>query len=121
LSQEKWSKILSGKGAASKGFRWNSFGTEIIYTASNRSLAMAEVAVHFTVATIPKDYMMITIFIPDDTTMKIINENKYCLLRIPSVVTKGDFNILINPFHSEFSKICIINTEPFPFDTRIFR
>lgn len=147
LSQGKWSKILSGKGAASKGFRWNSFGTEIIYTASNRSLAMAEVAVHFTIATIPKDYVMITIFIPDDTTMKIIqvkdlpkewnhfpyspstqrfgdefiNENKYCLLKIPSVVTKGDFNILINPFHSEFSKISIINTEPFPFDTRIFR
>ena len=147
LSAGKWSKTLSGKGAALKGARWNSAGTEIIYTSSNRSLAMAEVAVHFTLATIPGDYMMITIFIPDDVSIKVvkekdlpknwnsfpygsatqifgndfINENKYCLLKIPSAVTKGDFNILINPLHPEFEKIKIILIEPFPFDHRIFK
>ena len=147
LSAGKWSKSLSGKGAALKGARWNSAGTEIIYTSSNRSLAMAEVAVHLTLATLPGDYMMITIFIPDDTSIKVvqekdlpedwnsfphgsatrvfgddfINENKYCLLKTPSAVTKGDFNILINPAHPEFKKIKIISIEPFPFDYRIFK
>ena len=61
LTREKFSKELSGKGAALKGARWNSIGVELIYTALNRSLAMAEVAVHFTLATLPSDYMMVTI------------------------------------------------------------
>ena len=146
LSRKKYSSALSGKGAALKGARWNSPGIELIYTASNRSLAMAEIAVHFTLATLPSDYMMIGIFIPDNLTIKVIQEknlpkdwnsfpyqsstqsfgdnfakeNKFCLLKIPSAVTQGDFNILINPNHSEFKRIKIISLEPFPFDNRIF-
>lgn len=108
---------------------------------------MAEVAVHFTLATLPDDYMMATIFIPADTSLqklsatdlptdwnmfphpsstqaigdKFIADNKYCLLQIPSAVTQGDYNVLINPNHREFRKIKIITTEKFPFDKRIFR
>lgn len=146
LSREKFLSILSGKGAAIKGARWNSVGVELIYTASNRSLAMAEVAVHFTFATLPSDYFMMTVFIPDGISIQKLNqsslpagwntfphqastqtfgdtfvsENKFCVMQIPSAVTKGDYNLLINPNHSEFSKIKIINTEKFPFDKRIF-
>ena len=147
LSREMYASTLSGKGAAIKGARWNSIGVEMIYTASNRSLAMAEVAVHFTLATLPSDYMMITIFIPDDISLlklnisdlptdwntfphpastqtpgdKFINENKHCVLQIPSVVTQGDYNLLINPNHSDFAKIKVITAEKFPFNKRIFR
>ncbi|HAQ21502.1 MAG TPA: RES superfamily protein [Prolixibacteraceae bacterium] len=147
LSREKFASILSGKGAAIRGARWNSIGVELIYSASNRSLAMAEVAVHFSLATFPIDYVMMTIFIPDEISLqklslsdlptdwnafphpsstqnigdKFVSENKYCVLQIPSVVTQGDYNILINPNHPEFSKIKIIKTEKFPFDKRIFR
>ena len=147
LSREKFANTLSGKGAAIKGARWNSAGVEIIYTASNRSLAMAEVAVHFTLATLPIDYMMTTIFIPDDIPLQrlqltdlpkdwnafphpqntqsigdtFINNNKYCILEIPSAVTKGDFNILINPNHIAFKRIKILSNEKFPFDKRIFK
>lgn len=70
LAREKFATSLSGKGAALKGARWNSVGIELIYTAMNRSLAMAEVAVHFTFTTLPEDYMMITIDIPDDIPIK---------------------------------------------------
>lgn len=147
LSREKHANTLSGKGAAIKGARWNSIGVEVIYTASNRSLAMAEVAVHFSLATIPKDYMMATIYIPDDLSIqkivpadlplnwnvfplpastqsigdKFIIENQYCLLQVPSAVTKGDYNILINPHHADFGRIKILEVEKFPFDKRIFR
>lgn len=146
LSREKYAKFLSGKGAAIKGARWNSVGTELIYTAQNRSLAMAEVAVHFTLATLPDDYRMIAIHIPDDIEVKTITESdlpknwnefphpastqkfgddfvledKYGVLKIPSVVTQGDYNYLINPHHKDFKKIKIIKTEPFPFDKRVF-
>lgn len=119
----------------------------MIYTAGNRSLAMAEVAVHLSMATLPADYMMLTIFIPDDIPVlkltiddlplnwnvfphpnetqnigdQFIAQNKYCVLQIPSVVTKGDYNILINPNHKDFSKIKIIDISQFPFDKRLFK
>ena len=72
LTRLKHIHDLSGKGAAIKGARWNSAGTEIIYTASNRSLAMAEISVHFSAATLPEDYHMLTIYIPDNTSIKTV-------------------------------------------------
>jgi RES domain-containing protein len=110
-------------------------------------LDMAEVSVHFTLATLPSDYVMITIFIPDDISVQKIDltalppdwntfpnpsttqatgdqfiaDNKYCVLQIPSAVTRGDYNMLINPNHPDFKKIKIIRTVKFPFDKRIFK
>lgn len=147
LAREKYAATLSGKGAALKGARWNSVGAEMIYTASNRSLAMAEVSVHLTLATLPDDYLMLTIYLPDDISLKKLTEkdlpidwnyfphpvstqkigdkfiadNQHCVLQIPSAVTKGDYNLLINPYHAEFPKIKIIAAEKFPFDKRIFK
>ena len=74
LAREKHATPLSGKGAAKYGARWNPVGIELIYTAQNRSLAMAEVAVHLTLATLPEDYRMITIDIPTDIKVKQITE-----------------------------------------------
>ncbi len=146
LSREKFATPLSGKGAALKGARWNSVGVELIYTASNRSLAMAEVAVHLTLATLPPDYVMTTIHLPDDISVQKLNEkdlpagwnafpyrtetqavgdlfvlaSKNCVLQVPSAVTRGDHNLLINPHHAEFRNVEILEIEPFPFDKRIF-
>lgn len=146
LTSHQFANSLSGKGAAIYGARWNSMGVEVIYAAANRSLAMAEVAVHFTLATLPKSFMMVTIYIPDEieilkidnsilpanwnvfphpqSTQQIgdqfIAENKFCVMQIPSVVTKGDYNMLINPKHPLFETIKIIEVEKFPFDNRVF-
>lgn len=147
LCREKFSHSLSGKGAALKGARWNSIGVELTYSAANRSLAMAEVAIHLTLATVPEDYVMMTLYIPDDlgvqhiTTAELpagwnvfpypltiqaigdrfVSENRYCLLKVPSAVTQGDFNILINPNHSGFGRIKMIDSQRFPFDSRVFK
>lgn len=146
LALKKYANPLSGLGAACKGARWNSPGVEVIYTAENRSLAMAEIAVHFSLGTLPSNYSMHTIYIPDQSSIKVIQlndlperwnhfphnaatqklgdrfirENTHYLLKVPSVVTKGDFNILINPFHAEFKYIQIVDSEKFPFDERVF-
>jgi RES domain-containing protein len=147
LSRQKYASTLSGKGAAAKGGRWNSAGVELINVALNRSLAMAEVAVSLSAGTLPDDFVMLTIYIPEsvsimslpqdalppdwnnfphsDSTKTIgdtfIREKKHCLLRVPSAVTKGDYNLLINPFHPEFAQIKIIGSDPFPFDHRLFK
>ena len=147
LLNKKHSIELSGIGAARLGARWNSKGTEIVYTAESRALAMAEVAVHLTLATLPSSFCMITIQIPEDiqilscnpkkltigwnafpenyTTQIIgdafIQKKQYCIMKVPSAVVKGDFNYLLNPNHPEFKRIKITHNENFPFDKRIFK
>lgn len=146
LSRAMHGRALSGKGASISGGRWNSPGIEVIYTAANRSLAMAEVAVHFSIATLPEGYMMMTIQVPDTISIsevdakelptdwnqfpslkstqsigdRFVQEGKTCLLKVPSAVTSGDFNYLLNPMHAEFNKIKITGFDPFPFDNRLF-
>ena len=145
LCRERYAGNLSGMGAALRGARWNSVGVELLYTAANRSLAMAEVAVHLTLATLPPDFRMVTIEVPDDVAVlqleisdlptnwnvfphvrtsqaigdHFVREGKFCVLRIPSVVTKGDYNFLINPYHADFQRIRIVGIEAFIFDKRL--
>nr|WP_315255189.1 RES family NAD+ phosphorylase [uncultured Flavobacterium sp.] len=147
LARKKYLIELSGKGASISGARWNSKGTEIIYCAQNRALAMAEVLVHLSLATLPNDFVMLTIDIPDDISVEVLDLNKLsidwnvfpctfetpllgddfirrneaCVLKVPSAVVKGDFNFLINPYNADFYKIKIIEQVDFPFDKRIFK
>ncbi len=146
LSRKAYANELSGIGAAKFGNRWNSKGTEIIYTAESRALAMAEVAVHLTLSALPKDYMMIEVEIPKTIKIEVldasllkdtwndfphttetqylgddfIQRNTHCVLKVPSAVVKGDFNYIINPHHVHFKKISIVSAVAFPFDKRIF-
>jgi len=146
LVQSEFVGKLTGKGAAIKGGRWNSIGIEMIYTAGNRSLAMAEVAVHFSLGTLPSNFKMMTIEIPSTVSVmslsekklhegwnsfpspvntrqfgdRFILENGVAVLKVLSVVTPGDFNYLINPFHKDMSKIRIVSVEDFLFDKRLF-
>jgi RES domain-containing protein len=147
LIRKKYEIELSGKGAALSGNRWNSKGTELIYCADSRALAMAEVAVHLSLSILPKDYMMVEIHIPSYVSVASISkedlpanwssfphlldtqqigdafvaERKNCVLKVPSAVVPGDFNFLINPHHPDFSAIRIIGQEDFPFDPRLFQ
>ena len=146
LSRAVYANDLSGKGSSFKGARWNSIGIGLIYTAESRALAMAEVMVHFALAMAPRDYMMVILEFPDDLKRQLISvdmlpknwnvfpylsstqtigdsfvrENQFPILRVPSAVVPGDFNLLLNPHHPEFGKITIQKTEKFPFDSRIF-
>ncbi|MBK8699083.1 MAG: RES family NAD+ phosphorylase [Saprospiraceae bacterium] len=145
LSRARYADGLSGLGAALKGARWNSSGIEMVYTAGNRSLAMAEVVVHLSLGMLPDDYLMLSIDVPSEVKIKklamhnlpvdwknfpfpastqkigdaFIRENEFAVMRVPSVVTLGDYNFLINTLHPDFKKINITERVPFPFDSRI--
>ncbi|TGD57073.1 RES family NAD+ phosphorylase [Flavobacterium humi] len=147
LARKKYAIELSGKGASIAGARWNSKGTEIIYCAESRALAMAEVVVHLSLATLPSDFVMLKIDIPDGISMETVDvsdlelnwsvfpfsfstqvigddfvrRNQACVLKVPSAVVKGDFNYLINQYHEDFKKIAIVEQMDFPFDKRIFK
>jgi RES domain-containing protein len=146
LSRSIYAHDLSGKGAEKAGGRWNSKGVSVVYTSSSRALCVAEIAVHTPLGILPVDYYLVTIEIPDTvniyevsagslpkdwrsiphsgSTQKIgdafIRENKFMVMKVPSAVVQGDFNYLINPFHKDFSRIKIVNTERFSFDDRLF-
>ncbi len=131
--------------ASGRAARWNPNKTEIIYTASNRSLACLENVVHrgqlglsqiFSIMTInindkiekekislnelPKDwkefYQM-----PFTQTLgeKWLRENKTAVMEVPSSVIEEEVNYLINPLHNDYKFIKIIKTGPFVFDQRI--
>lgn len=118
----------------------------MIYTAENRALALAEIVVHLTAATLPNDYVMLTIEIPDSlkiTEIKaaqlavgwnvfphtletqksgdnFIRNGNTAILKVPSAVVHGNYNFLINPMHKGIEKIKVSDIQGFPLDNRFF-
>lgn len=147
LSKQQYINDLSGRGAELTGGRWNSKGIPVLYTAESRALAAIEIAVHTPLGIMPANYYLATIEIPDIErasmvdiadlpanwdrnpfliiTQKIgdsfIKANKHLILQVPSATVKGDHNYLINPLHIDFKKVRITSTEPFEFDSRLFK
>jgi RES domain-containing protein len=147
LCKQEYVNDLSGHGAEKNGGRWNGKGHPALYTAGSRALAVLEVAVHVPFGIIPTNYYMITIDVPENhgiTEFKIaelprdwnrnpiarssqylgddfLTENKNMVLQVPSATVGGDYNYIINPLHPNFKSVKIISTEPFEFDSRLFK
>lgn len=147
LCKKAYVNDLSGRGAELNGGRWNNRGLPALYTASSRALAVLEVAVHVPLGIIPIDYYMVAIEIPDNcgiTKIAIADlpanwnsnpmvkatqylgddfllENNNLLLQVPSASAAGDFNYVANPRHPDFKSLKVILSEPFVFDSRLFK
>ena len=138
-------KDLRGEGARLYGGRWNHKGTPALYTSTNLSLASLEVAVHIGLDNLPDKFMMVTYELPDDYPYfhlmelpknwdslpftsssqdigtQLLQESNYLALKVPSAVTPGDFNIIINPRHQDIDSLKIKSIKPFSFDDRLKR
>lgn len=146
LSVDQYSDDLSGIGASIAGGRWNRPGFRVLYTAGSRALATLEVLVHVPAAFMPRTYQLLTIQVPEDSLLTIpldqlpdgwntltppasikdnteswLTENRFLLLKVPSVVVPGDYNFLINPAHPRSSEVKIIDKQPYQFDSRLLR
>jgi len=147
LAKRKYINDLSGGGARFAGGRWNEKGTDAIYAASNRALALAEFLVHIPIGLIPRDIMLAVIKIPDDCPKKSIKlsdlpntwkdypppfklakigtkwlkENSELVLRIPSAIVSDEWNLLINPHHPDIHRVQISEVDMFCLDQRLFR
>lgn len=135
---------LSGTGSKLYGGRWNSTGQFAIYTTENISLAILEILVHIKKYNQPFDYHLITINIPDNIKPVLINTEKlkkdwkddpaysqfigdeflkakqYLILKVPSAIVEQENNFILNPAHSDATKIKIISTRLFEFDKRLY-
>ena len=145
ISDCRYVKDLSGRGAALYGGRWNSKDTHIVYTAQSRALALLESVAH--IGRIPaQGYCMATIEIPDNSIQhypleklpngwqnnpppdhlarigdQFIKANKYLALEIPSVLMMEEHNYLLNPSHPFFHKVKIIADRQMQIDERLYQ
>jgi len=108
----------SGEGARLYGGRWNSRGVRVAYASTSLALAAVETFVNLEPKLRPADLISIEGAIPAS-------------LRISRLDTKtlpegrreahGEWNVLLNPAHRDFSAIRVQDPLPFEFDLRMFR
>jgi RES domain-containing protein len=136
---------FTGEGAKRFGGRWNSVGTRMVYTASSLSLATLEMLVHLEEISTIVDYYTVIPLTFDRSLLQIIDpaslpkgwdrpepipatqilgdkwiaEASGVALQVPSAVTPGEVNYLLNPFHSSFRKISFEPAFDFKLDKRL--
>lgn len=138
---------LSGKGAERSGGRWNRPGRPVLYTASTVSLACLETIVHLNAGALPLNRFLVEIVVPDDVWAvrqvlprqnlpvgwsaipegrvsldigdRWLRDGSSALLGVPSVIVPEEFNVLINPRHSDAARIAASKVRPWFYDQRI--
>ena len=149
ISKKAYCKDLSGIGAGLYGGRWNPKGINLVYTASSISLATLEFLVHnyhllstaqiclskieiaepasiseCRIGDLPKGWnLQLNAQIATQNIGKtFFSDGKKYVLKVPSAVTPGEFNLLLNPFHKHHAKTKVVDViDPFVFDERLFK
>ena len=150
IEREKYlESTLLGIGASlSKGFRWNSLNTRLVYTSESRALATLEVAVHLDIQEdLPNDRYYVGIDIPDSLEILEVHLDDLpigwdskppslitqiigdmfvrgmdaAVLKVPSAIVPVEHNYLINPFHQDIKKISVFSVNRMSFDSRMGR
>ena len=139
-------EAFSGEGARLYGGRWNSPGVRVVYTSTSLALAAVETFVHLEPNLSPDDLVSIEAELPDTIAaghldpkslprkwyeMRDESLRKYgdhwihsghtLALHVPSAAIRGEWNVLLNPEHSDSRKLKIGKPKPFDFDLRMFR
>lgn len=136
---------FSGEGARLNGGRWNSPGLAVVYTSSSLSLATLEVLVHLEDAeTFARLFSWVPLEFPGDLIERLdpatlpdrwrddetnsssqsvgdawLRSMRTTVLEVPSVVTPGEWNYLLNPAHPRFAEIQIGEARRFEPDPRL--
>jgi len=138
---------MSGEGARLAGGRWNSPGIPAVYAASSLSLATLEVMVHLEESDVfyhlfswlglefPREIVEsrdIT-SLPDgwhsDETSAAarnvgdewLRSMKSAVLAVPSVVTEGELNYLLNPCHPDIQHVRVSPPQRFRPNARLWK
>ena len=147
IAKRAYIEDLSGEGARLHGGRWNRKGTAVLYGAESRALATVEYLVHIPLSLLPTDLFIAEISLPrkaeieevpsnslpanwatypppsvlTEIGQEWIMRNESLVLRLPSAVVRGEFNLLINPKHEHAKDIEIVSIEPMAIDERLVR
>lgn len=142
----KWvGSAFTGEGAKMAGGRWNSAGRPVVYCSSSLSLATLEILVHledrgvltrhfsFFEIRIPKNVVTISDpnRLPEDWTDEAgeaatralgdswLRSMNSAVLGVPSAVTPGEMNYLLDPRHLDYRRIEIGVPKRFSPDPRL--
>lgn len=144
LTSKKYSTDLSGMSAKLYGGRWNRIGVALLYTSANLSLSVLENIVHISNPAFLPTFEAVIIEIPDSfqeystnnfpenwrnqdsfeslrkLTDDFVEKKEFLAMKVPSAIIDVEYNFLINPQHSLFKEVKIINQQEFSFDQRLF-
>ncbi len=148
LVKEKYAgNAFDGEGAHRFGGRWNSRGTPVVYLSASLSLAALELFVHLTAEDARIRFSAIPIGIPGNLAIQELSTDELpkkwrsepppnackilgstwaqageaVLLKVPSVIVPHEFNYVLNPIHPYFARITIHQSQPFGFDSRMWK
>ena len=149
VDEDYLESAFSGEGARLYGGRWNSPGVAVVYTAQSLSLAQLELLVHleaeavlrghwryFAVDVAPRAIIECESWtdLPPDcaawpapvSTRAIgdrwIAESVSVALSVPSAVTPGERNLLLNPAHPGYVAAVVVDApEPLRLDQRLVK
>jgi RES domain-containing protein len=138
---------MSGKGAASKGARWNHPGELVTYAATSISLAAWETRAHFgRGTTLPWNRFLVRIDVPDEIWAArevlvrllpvgwdaipegLVSRNlgsswlksgRTALLTMPSVIIGEEDNVMVSPAHPDCAQIRATKVRRFLYDHRV--
>jgi RES domain-containing protein len=136
--------LLQGEGGRLADGRWHTVGRRIVYCASSEALAILELRVHLGRYIPHSDYLMHTIDVPDDCIESLpptlakgwnavphtavsqaigdqcLRSRRRLALRVPSVHSQSDTNVLLNPEHPDIQRVRILARSQYHFDRRLF-
>jgi RES domain-containing protein len=145
VKQKYGRQALAGLGGLQANGRWHTAGRAVVYLASSEALAVLEVRVHLG-SLVPADpYVLLTVecpaqlidalpkkrwprrwdavpFVPATQRLgdRWLTTGRSAALRVPSVHSGSDFNVLFNPAHADAVRARIINRSRYEFDVRLF-
>jgi RES domain-containing protein len=139
-------EAATGAGARLYGGRWNTRGISMVYASTSLALAAVETFVNLEPNLAPSDLVSVEGEIPDavaidrleikvlpgrwresrDESLRAFGDEwirggETAALLVPSAAIRGEWNVLLNPAHSDFPKIKFRSPQPFQFDARMFR
>ena len=134
-------EAFSGPGGVYASARWHSVGRPIVYTAQSLSLAALEILVRLKQTNdiqpfyaysmeIPDHFILTPKSLPARWRSRIavsrafgdawLKTNNLPALRVPTVITPGEWNVLVNPLHPQFSlKWIVTGPDAYTFDARL--
>jgi RES domain-containing protein len=136
---------FTGVGGLYAARRWNHLGSPMVYCATSPALAALEFFVNLEPNEAPDDLLLAEAAIPDELVEQLdlallpagwreldnlacrdlgsgwASSGRSVALQVPSAVVEGDWNVLLNPRHVDFSRIQLAAPKPFRYDARMFR